>query len=71
MFGWEDLLKIVCLYKIFKSHYLTYKEIEKATLGLTGLYSLRVLIGENVWHLDVGLGDLLSAAGEKGGLFNL
>ena len=27
----------------------------KGTLGITGLYFLRVRIDENVWHLDVGL----------------
>lgn len=38
----------------------------KVTLGITGLYFLRVPIDENVWHLDVGLTYPGGAVASKG-----
>lgn len=33
----------------------------KGTLGITGLWVLRVLINKSVWHLDVGSSDPVGA----------
>jgi len=38
----------------------------KGTLGITGLYFLRVHIDKNVWHLDVGLAHPEGAIAFKG-----
>jgi hypothetical protein len=38
----------------------------KGTIGITGLYFLRVLINGNVWHLDVDLSHPVAEDGFKG-----
>jgi len=46
---------------------LIQKRLKKqATLGITGLYLLRVQIEKEVWHLDVGLEDPLGSSSLKG-----
>jgi len=39
------------------------------TLGITALFSLKVLIGRRVWDLDVGLGVLFGAGALEVKLF--
>ena len=38
----------------------------KGTLGITGLWRLRVRINGAVWHLDVGSSRPVAAVGNKG-----
>ena len=38
----------------------------KGTLGITGLFCEKVLIGRKDWHLDVGLSHPRAESGSKG-----
>ena len=40
--------------------------MEQGTLGITGLYLLRVLTDGEFWHLDVGLARPWAVSGPKG-----
>jgi len=64
-----DLLLLYRKWFVLDGSTLVNKEL--ATLGITGLFSLRVHIDEKDWHLDVGLKYLWDVAVLIVGLFNL